>query len=527
MPRPAHIVAAAVVAALVVTAVLVFLVTRSGSSADKAIQGDVDCDNAVSAVDALQLLRSVAKLPVTAGCIDLAADADCDGAVSSIDALRILRYVAQLPIASIAGCPAIGEDVGSTATFTTTPSASPTVAVAAPETPITTPTSTATAALTPSPGSTTPPIACPPPAPPTGATPHADIAEAAYRLVHVVPDANWGDMLDFALVPGTQNAAVVARQNGEIWRVSLDGSFGPAMFGNLDSTVTSGGEQGLLSLAFSPEFESDGRVYVYYTRRSPNPSALSRFQAAAACMDTKSETVIMEIPQPYPNHNGGRIVFGHDGNLYLSLGDGGSGGDPLNNGQNLESLLGKILRLAVTGEETYAIPTDNPFAKTAGLAEIFAYGFRNPWRISVDRDTGDIWAGDVGQSAWEELDKVTAGGNYGWRCYEGFEPYNSGGCATDPGRYAFPRAVYPNQGTDNQAIVGGYVYRGTAIPGLFGHYVYADTYSGRIWTVNTADNSEPVQLMDTSEFIYSFAEQANGELLVLTAGGIYRLATAP
>lgn len=391
----------------------------------------------------------------------------------------------------------------------------------------TTPTSTATTALTPSPTSSTPPIACPPPVPPTGATTHADITAASYRLVHVVPDANWGDMLDFALIPGTDNAALIARQNGEIWRVSLDGSFGPSMFGNLDPIVTSGGEQGLLSLALSPQFQSDGRVYVYYTRGSPNPSVLSRFQATATCMDTGSETVIIEIPQPYPNHNGGRIVFGHDGNLYLSLGDGGSGGDPLNNGQNLESLLGKILRLAVTGESTYAIPPGNPFAGTAGRDEIFAHGFRNPWRISVDRNTGDIWAGDVGQSDWEELDKVTLGGNYGWRCYEGFDPYNLAGCSTDPGRYAFPRAVYPTQGTDNQSVVGGYVYRGAAIPALYGHYVYADTYSGRIWAVNTADSSEPVQLLDTSEFIYSFAEMANGELLVLTVGGIYRLATSP
>lgn len=398
------------------------------------------------------------------------------------------------------------------------PSPSPSATVIPSPSPTATPTGTAAAP-------TASPIACPTAeSPPAGGT-RPDIAGGGYRLTPVLPEAAWEDMLNFALIPGTENEAVITRQNGEIWRVSLDGSLGPALFGNLDPIVESGGEQGLLSLAFSPDFQSDGRVYVYYTRGSPDPSVLSRFQASPACMDTASETVIIEVPQPYSNHNGGDIVFGQDGYLYLSLGDGGSGGDPHNNAQDPNSLLGKVLRLDVTGQDTYVIPPDNPFAGGNGLGEIYAYGLRNPWRMSMDRLTGDIWLGDVGQNAWEEVDRITLGGNYGWRCYEGFEQYNFSGCSTESGNYVLPRVAYA-QGTDNRSVVGGYVYRGGTMPALYGHFIYADAYSGRIWAVNTTDESDPVELMDTGEFIYSFAEVADGELLVLTANGIYQLAPA-
>jgi len=302
--------------------------------------------------------------------------------------------------------------------------------------------------------------------------------------------------------------------------VFLDGSE-PVLFGDLSPILSSGGEEGLLSLAFSPGFQSDGRLYVYYTRGAPAPSVLSRFQADDAGIDESTETVILEVPQPYANHNGGKIVFGQDGYLYLSLGDGGSGGDPHDNAQNKDSLLGKVLRLDVTGQNTYAVPPDNPFVGTPGRDEVFAYGLRNPWRMSQDRLTGDIWLGDVGQSAWEEVDRMTPGGNYGWRCYEGFAEYNTDGCP-DRSTLVFPRAVYPNP-EKGRAVVGGYVYRGGDMPEIYGYYVYGDTYSGRIWAANASDDSDPIELLDSDEFIYSFAELPDGELLVLTAGGIYRL----
>jgi glucose/arabinose dehydrogenase len=480
--------------ALLLVAGLVLLITGSESSAGNEIQGDVDCNTSVESADALQVLRSVAHLPLMAGCLDLSGDTDCDDEIDSVDSLRILRYVALLTVPVVVGCVGIGDPLDGGGTSTVTPS--PTLSAGGTATP--TPTVTPTPGGTPLPG--------------------------GYSLAPSGIATSWGDMLDFALIPGTANAAVVARQNGEIWRVSLDGSFEPAMFGNLDPIVESGGEEGLLSVAFSPEFQSDGRIYVYYTLGSPNPSVISRFQATADAMDVDTETRIIEIEQPFANHNGGRIVFGNGGYLYLSTGDGGSAGDPGNRAQDIDSLDGKVLRLDVTGRATYAAPPDNPFVGTAGRDEIFAYGFRNPWRMSSDRATGERWLGDVGQGDWEEVDRVTLGGNYGWRCYEGFEEYNQDGCTGNPNDYVFPRAAYPNKDTDNQAVAGGYVYRGSALPELHGHYVYADSYSGRIWAVNTANSSDPVQLMDTDEFIYSFAELADGEILVLTASGIYRLA---
>jgi glucose/arabinose dehydrogenase len=209
----------------------------------------------------------------------------------------------------------------------------------------------------------------------------------------------------------------------------------------------------------------------------------------------------------------------------LSLGDGGGGGDPEDNGQDLDSLLGKVLRIDVSPTSGYAIPGGNPFANAPGLDEIFAYGFRNPWRMTVDSLTGDIWLGDVGQGEWEEVDHVTAGGNYGWDCYEGFEEFEFPG---DPDQctgkqFTQPRAVY---GHDfGQAVTGGFVYRGSAMPELYGWYVYGDFYSGRIWGVNTAGNSDPVQLTEESVNVASFTELPNGELLIVSySDGIFQLA---
>jgi glucose/arabinose dehydrogenase len=226
------------------------------------------------------------------------------------------------------------------------------------------------------------------------------------------------------------------------------------------------------------------------------------------------------------NHNGGSIRFGQDGNLYLSVGDGGGGGDPSETGQDNTDLLGSVLRLNVTGEPTYAVPGDNPFAGGGdpGNDLVWAYGLRNPWRMSVDSDTGGIWLGDVGQGSREEVDQIVAGGNYGWDCKEGLSDYEIDGCPDDSA-FVAPRATY-GHGGGNQAVTGGYVYRGSDMPELDGWYIYADAYSGRFWAVNTVDTNAPVQLLDTIEFIYSFAELADGELLVLTLSGIYRLAHA-
>jgi hypothetical protein len=236
-----------------------------------------------------------------------------------------------------------------------------------------------------------------------------------------------------------------------------------------------------------------------------------------------SETVVLEItqlPAAEDNHNGGRALFGPDGYLYLSTGDGGGGGDPGETGQNNTDLLGSVLRINVTGEATYTVPADNPFVGVAGADEVWAYGLRNPWRFSFDRVSGELWLADVGQSNWEEVEEIVKGGNYGWDCYEGFVSYEPAGCP--PSGFQFPRAVYGHG--SGCSVTGGYVYRGTLLPHLYGWYVYADYCSGRIWAVNPLDSSAAVQLVDSPQQIASFAERPDGELLVLAFNNtIYRL----
>jgi glucose/arabinose dehydrogenase len=384
--------------------------------------------------------------------------------------------------------------------------------------------------------------------------PGSDIpsAEAAptpngYALVEDVNTATFDRMVDFALIPGTTDEAVVISQHeAKVRRVSLTGAFPPDDYGDLSDRVkVEGWEQGLLSLAFSPNFVSDGRVYVFYTSLTCTPPVtrcvhVSRFQVVNNDMVTGpgAETVIWEIDQVLNagNHNGGRILFGPDGYLYVSIGDGGFGGDPDETGQDHTDLLGSVLRIHVTGEQTYTVPADNPFVGIEGDDRVWAYGLRNPWRYSFDRVSGDLWLGDVGQNFWEEVGEIVAGGNYGWDCYEGYalyEDFEGGNCSSPPTPFIFPRAAYDhNWGC---SVTGGYVYRGTLLPELYGWYVYGDHCSGVIWAVNPADVSEPVVLADTEFNIGSFAELPNGELLVLRmfqatgTPGIYRLtcATAP
>ena len=325
------------------------------------------------------------------------------------------------------------------------------------------------------------------------------------------------------MIPGSNDEAIVALQKTrEIYRVSITNAHQPILYGNLSGIVPSGGsdEEGLLSVAFSPDFLQDDRVYVYFTNNSGQPTELGRLDVISNLIDPGTYDEIIQIPDTQNNHNGGHIVFQNhefaDGYLYLSLGDGGGAGDPGENAQDLNDLRGKVIRLDVSGDgDGYAIPPDNPFVGRPGRDEIWACGFRNPWRMSTDRLNGDLWLGDVGQGDWEEVDRVVKGGNFGWDCYEGDDTFELTGCPP-ASIMTFPRAVYPNQETDNQAVVGGFVYRGSDIPELYGWYVYADTYSGRIWAVNTAGSGDPVELVDTDHIITSFGELPNGELVVVT-----------
>lgn len=342
-------------------------------------------------------------------------------------------------------------------------------------------------------------------------------AALGYRLVPAIPAATFPAMLAFAVVPGRTDDAVIATQTGQLWRVPLSGSGPPSLFGDVSDRLIPdpGSEEGLLGLAFSPSFERDGLLYLYYSAGPPRRSVLSRFRVASDVIDPASEQVILEVPQPFANHNGGQIAFGPDGYLYVALGDGGSGGDPLGNGQNLGELLGSILRIDVSASSGYRVPPDNPFVGVEGARpEIYAYGLRNPWRFSFDRVTGALWAADVGQNRWEEVDRIVAGGNYGWNIMEGPECFRAPDC--DRTGLALPRAWYGRE-AGACAVIGGYVYRGRAMPELDGWFVYGDFCNGRIWAVNTADDSSPpVLLAETGHAISSFGQLPDGELVVLT-----------
>jgi glucose/arabinose dehydrogenase len=330
-------------------------------------------------------------------------------------------------------------------------------------------------------------------------------------------------MLGFFMFPDSSDEAVVVQQTGEIWRVSVTDAFVPALIADLSSRLIAnpGMEEGLLGFAFSPRFQSDGRVYAYYSAGDPRRSVISRFAMRDGVMDMASERIILEVAQPYPNHNGGQLAFGPDGMLYVALGDGGAGGDPHGNGQNLGALLGSILRIDVSGDG-YAVPPDNPFVAQADASgEIWAYGLRNPWRFSFDSATGDLWAGDVGQNEWEEVDLIERGGNYGWTIMEGFECYGAAQCNQSGLRQ--PRAAYGHG--DGCSVTGGFVYRGEALPELVGWYVYGDFCSGNIWAVNTADSSDPVLLASSGQPIAAFGELPDGEIVAVTfANAIFRLA---
>ncbi len=328
--------------------------------------------------------------------------------------------------------------------------------------------------------------------------------------------------------PGESRVFVV-EQGGRVLALPNNDNLGPEqveIFLDIRSRVTAGGEEGLLGLAFDPDYPTNGRFYLYYSAADPRRSVLARYTRRADdphLGDPNSEKILMEIAQPYANHNGGMIAFGPDNMLYIGLGDGGSGGDPLNNGQNLDTLLGSILRIDPRGGQPYAIPADNPFVNRADArGEIWAYGLRNPYRFSFDRGSGQLWAGDVGQNSREEINLIRRGGNYGWNVYEGNLPYNNPQ-NLPPGQFIAPVWDYPrNEGV---SVTGGYVYRGSLAPSLNGAYVYGDFGSGKIWALRYEGGQvRSNELIGEIPLISSFGEDAEGELyLVSYNGGIYRL----
>jgi glucose/arabinose dehydrogenase len=363
----------------------------------------------------------------------------------------------------------------------------------------------------------------PPPAAPnqddaSGALPSIRLSRAFPRLSFQRPVliTNAGDDRLFVLEQQGRIRVFANRPDVETSDVFLD----------LRSKVHTGhNEEGLLGLVFDPDYADNRHFYVYYSASTPRRSVLARFTADAVdpnLADLDSERVVLEVPQPYGNHNGGALLFGPDGYLYLSLGDGGNANDPRGHGQDLTTLLGTVVRIDVRGQAAdrpYTVPADNPFVGRADVRpEIWAYGLRNVWRMSFDRVTGELWAGDVGQNDWEEINLVTRGGNYGWSIREGAHPFRKGTAAVP---LIDPVVEYPQRrGRElvGRSVTGGHVYRGQAAPGLVGAYIYGDYVTGRIWALRYDGGrvlahreifSPPPRV-----YISSFGEDTAGELYV-------------
>lgn len=333
----------------------------------------------------------------------------------------------------------------------------------------------------------------------------------------------------YLTAPTGDSRLFVVEQAGRI-RVVEAGQLLATPFLDITDRVVSGGERGLLSIAFHPLYDGNGYFYVSYTGDGGD-SRIERYSVTddPNVADPASAKLILTVSQPFSNHNGGLIAFGPDGMLYIGLGDGGSGGDPQDHGQNTDTLLGSLLRIDVDGGDPYAVPTDNPFVGADGADEIWAYGLRNPWRFSFDRQAGDLYVADVGQNEWEEVNvaaATAAGLNYGWNVMEGAHCYASDPCDTDS--LVLPALEYGH--SQGCSVTGGYVYRGAAIPAAQGHYFYSDYCRGFLrsfrYTGGSVTDQRHWDVGDVGN-VLSFGEDGSGELYILSGNGnVYRLMTA-
>lgn len=348
---------------------------------------------------------------------------------------------------------------------------------------------------------------------------------AGVQLENAFPHLMFSQPVEFTHAGDGSNRVFVIEQKGKIRVFENNASAKTAgIYLDIEAKVSSEGEMGLLGLAFHPNFKQNGYFYVNYTKRKPLETVIARYQVMSAAdmkVEASSETILLKISQPYDNHNGGKIAFGPDGFLYIALGDGGAWGDQHNYAQNRASLLGKILRIDVdkTEKGNYGIPADNPYVNNPEgfREEIYAYGLRNPWRFSFDAKTGQLWAGDVGQNEFEEIDIIVKGGNYGWRLKEASRCYNPRKDC-DNGNLIDPIHQYPrNEGV---SISGGFVYRGAAVPLLQGKYIYADYSNGKVWALSFDGNKKTNNQLLTDEggSVSAFGEDAAGELYVLDHG---------
>lgn len=355
------------------------------------------------------------------------------------------------------------------------------------------------------------------------------------QIVEAFPNLNFSSPVDIQNAGDGSNRIFVVEQSGIIKVFDNDPEVtSTTEFLDIKNRVSSGGEMGLLGLAFHPQFPDSPYFYVDYTAGNPRRTVISKFSLSSAnADDPNSEEILLEVPQPYSNHNAGQIVFGPDNYLYISMGDGGSGGDPQNNGQNRATLLGNILRIDIDKKDDgldYSIPEDNPFYQNnEGIAEeIFAYGLRNVWRFSFDSMTNELWAADVGQNKWEEINIIESGKNYGWRITEGNHCYNPAtGC--DFTGIELPIWEYDHSDSGGYSVTGGFVYHGNDAGELTNKYVYADYVTGNIWALTkVGDDFENELLFNTSYNVSTFGVDEQNELYFASYNGkIYKFEGEP
>jgi glucose/arabinose dehydrogenase len=435
------------------------------------------------------------------------------------------RKIIVVPIVFImlltAACGASGASPSSTASSQPTATSLPATNTPEPasttpaETPTTQPTQETTVTATPEATTATP----------GGSTETPNAGSAHISLRKVVDGL---ESLTYLTISGTDERLYVVVKAGRVLVIE-NGAIREQPFLDITDRVgSSSSEQGLLSIAFSPQYATNRYLYVNYTDKNGD-TVVSRFTAAAdlSQADPQSESKVLGIDQPYPNHNGGQLQFGPDGMLYIGMGDGGSAGDPQNHAQDTQSLLGKLLRIDVSAaDKPYQVPADNPQLSNATPSEVWAYGLRNPWRFSFDKQTNDLYIADVGQNVYEEIDFQPAGSsggqNYGWNLYEGFEPYKNN---ADSSGLTAPIFAYSHD--LGCSVTGGYVYRGQQVPALNGAYLYSDYCTGHIWALQRDASNKWVNtlLLDSGLNVSSFGQDAQGELYVIALnGGIYQIA---
>lgn len=349
--------------------------------------------------------------------------------------------------------------------------------------------------------------------------------QEGYSIQVAFPQLTFTNPVGIYSLPDSSDRFFIVEQPGTIRVFQNTNSSSSAVFLDIRGNVLFGGEQGLLGLAFHPRYAQNGFFYVDYVAANPTRTVIARYsvmQSNPMQADASSEFILLEILQPFDNHKGGQIAFGPDGYLYIGVGDGGSYGDPFGNGQNCSTLLGKVLRVDVDGASSgraFGVPADNPFVGVEGFREeIYAYGFRNPWRFSFD-NAGRLWVGDVGQDRREEIDIVENGKNYGWNIMEGSLLYAGGNTS------GLELPVYEYDRSSGIAVVGGYTYSGSALPALFGAYIYGDYGTGNIWALHLSSTATVNELLLNSNLVISsFGLDQAGEIYVCAFDGrIYRL----